>query len=268
MKICFSTLGCPDWKINEAYAAAKDLKINGIEIRRLENVGYAPKMKSFSEEKLDDTVKMLKDGGVEIPLLASHIVFGKSELREAALCEMQDYAVLAKKLGTKYIKISLNKEPDDFSIDKDAALETVRTLCKIAKQSGVSLLVMTNAAFSDTLVLERFIKTAECDNLFALWDVNYTYRFANEEPSTSMDNLGKLIKLVHLKDSFGENKQILFRPLGAGDVPIKKTLELLSKSGYDGYISVEWKKSWGEEFSSPGIVLSHYVNYIERLLNK
>lgn len=41
MKICFSTLGCPDWSWEEILAAAKDLGYDGIELRGLGNEIYA-----------------------------------------------------------------------------------------------------------------------------------------------------------------------------------------------------------------------------------
>lgn len=268
MKLCFSTLGCPDWKLSEAYAAAKDLGVKGIEIRRLENIGFAPDMKAFGSGKIGDTLSLLISGGVEIPLLASHSVFGKRELAPLAEKEIDAYCELAKKLGTKYIKISLNKEPNDFSIDNDTALETVRKLCKIAKGYSRKLLIMTNAAFSDTAKLKEFIDKAGCDNLFALWDINYTQRLGSETPKESMANLRSLIKFVHLKDSTGVNAdgKIVFCPLGSGDVKLKEALLLLRDSGYDEYVSFEWKRSWGEEFSVPGIALSHCVSFVKRIV--
>ena len=42
MKLAFSTLGCPNWPWREIYAAAKDLQVDGIEIRGIENEMYAP----------------------------------------------------------------------------------------------------------------------------------------------------------------------------------------------------------------------------------
>ena len=35
MKICFSTLGCPDFEWSDIYSMAKDLHFDGIEIRSL-----------------------------------------------------------------------------------------------------------------------------------------------------------------------------------------------------------------------------------------
>ena len=33
MKLCFSTIGCPDWRFGDIVSAAKDLGYSAIEIR-------------------------------------------------------------------------------------------------------------------------------------------------------------------------------------------------------------------------------------------
>ena len=48
MKLSFSTLGCPRWSFDEMLAIAKDLKIDGIELRGLGNDMYAPDLSIFS----------------------------------------------------------------------------------------------------------------------------------------------------------------------------------------------------------------------------
>lgn len=46
MKFAFSTLGCPNWSWNEIFATAKDMKIDGIEIRGVGSEMYAPRIPS------------------------------------------------------------------------------------------------------------------------------------------------------------------------------------------------------------------------------
>lgn len=42
MKLSLSTLGCPGWSWNEIFATAKDLGMNGIEVRGVANEMFAP----------------------------------------------------------------------------------------------------------------------------------------------------------------------------------------------------------------------------------
>ena len=59
MKLAFSTLGCPNWRWREIYAAAKDLSIDGIEIRGIENEIYAPRVRIFDDQHREGTLKQL-----------------------------------------------------------------------------------------------------------------------------------------------------------------------------------------------------------------
>jgi len=43
------------------------------------------------------------------------------------------------------------------------------------------------------------------DAVAALWDMHHPYRFFNESPETTVQNLGAYIKHVHVKDSVMEN---------------------------------------------------------------
>ena len=50
MKFAFSTLGCPDWNFNEMISTAKDLNLDGIEIRGIENEVFAPFAKPLEKK--------------------------------------------------------------------------------------------------------------------------------------------------------------------------------------------------------------------------
>ncbi len=265
MKLCFSTLGCNDWTLREACAAAKDLAIGGIEIRRLENEKHAPSFKCFTGERLAESAALLREKGVQIPLLASRAVFGARTAYDATRQAAREYFELAKKLGVPFVKAALTDRPTELSYDEDAALENARALCDAAAEYGVSLLVTTNGAFSDTALLADFISKARRDNLFVLWDVHYTVRLRGEAPEQTVKNLGRLIKFVQLKDSAVQDGGVVYKLTGDGDLPIKAAARALAGIGYDGFYSCEWKKNWGEEFVSPGIVLARFCAYMARL---
>ena len=42
MKICYSTIGCPDWDFKEIFSCAKDLGYNAVEVRGISNELFAP----------------------------------------------------------------------------------------------------------------------------------------------------------------------------------------------------------------------------------
>ena len=49
MKICYSTIGCPDWDFKEIFSCAKDLGYNAVEVRGISNELFAPAIKQFAE---------------------------------------------------------------------------------------------------------------------------------------------------------------------------------------------------------------------------
>mgnify|MGYP002798133703 CR=1 FL=1 len=49
MKLSLSTLGCPGWSWNEIFATAKDLGMNGIEVRGVANEMFAPAIPVFNQ---------------------------------------------------------------------------------------------------------------------------------------------------------------------------------------------------------------------------
>ena len=66
MKICFSTLGCPEWSFSEIVSVASDLGYNGIEIRGIQNELYVPAMEPFSAAR---KVVVLISGSISIFLV-------------------------------------------------------------------------------------------------------------------------------------------------------------------------------------------------------
>ena len=59
-KLCFSTIGSPDWSLKDIISTAKDLGYRAIEIRSIDNEIYAPKMKEFTKD-LSKTKDLIAD---------------------------------------------------------------------------------------------------------------------------------------------------------------------------------------------------------------
>jgi len=59
MKICFSTLGCPDFTWTEIYSMAKDFGFDGIEVRGLGNEIITIRAKPFAPENVAATAEKL-----------------------------------------------------------------------------------------------------------------------------------------------------------------------------------------------------------------
>lgn len=258
MKLCFSTIGCPDWSLNDIVAAAKDLNYDAIEIRGLNGEIYAPKMREFNED-LDKTRELLAKTGVKIAMLTTSSSL--ANLNDVnAVKNALEYAELAEKLGAPYIRVMSTDKPYFDGGDIELCKKQYAELLKETKGSGVLPLMETNGLFVDTKLLADFIDDVGGG---VLWDVHHPYRFNDESISQTIANLGSKIKYVHLKDSVIEKGKPAYKMMGYGNIPLDEALKTLKENGYDGYYTFEWVKLWNRELEDGGIVFAHYVNYMK-----
>ena len=270
MKISFSTLACPDFSWADIYSMAKDLGFHGIEVRGLGDDIFAVNARPFTDAQLPKTVEKLNSLGLEIPCLASGCGLKFKEDYDRNISEITQYIVLAKKLGTPYIRVlgDLHPQPEG-EVDDEFVVSTLKLLGTIAQGFGVCLLVETNGVYADTKRLRALLDKVGMPSVAALWDMHHPYRYAGESARQTVENLGSYIKYVHVKDSIVKDGKCEYRMMGEGDLPILEMLDALVGIGYDGYISLEWVKRWANELSDAGIVFpqfSHYMqNYMESL---
>ncbi len=266
MKISFSTLGCPDWSWEDMLSTAKDIGFDGIEIRGIGNELYAPKAKQFALDNIDLTKKKLDKIGIEIPCLTSaSYLFDKTNI-EKHVREAQDYIELAAKLGTPYVRVLGDAQPQAGEPDIDFVIENLKKLSVFAKEKGVRILLETNGVFADSKVMKAAIEKVNSDSVGVLWDVHHPYRFFKESVEETYENLKNYISFIHIKDSVVVDGIIKYKMMGHGDVPIKNIIRLLKENDYAGYLSLEWVKRWCLDLEEPGIVFAHYAGYMKSLI--
>ena len=201
MKISFSTLACPDYSWVDIYSMAKDLGFGGIEIRGLGQDICAVNARPFTDERLPKTLEKLRSLNLEIPCLASGCGLKYKEDFDKNISEVTQYIVLAKKLGTPYIRVLGDRYPEpQGEVDDDFVAESLKLLGVIAQGFGVCLLVETNGVYSNTQRLRALLDKVDLPSVAALWDIHHPYRYAGESPRETVANLGSYIKYVHAKD--------------------------------------------------------------------
>ena len=76
-----------------------------------------------------------------------------------------------------------------------------------------------------------------------------------------MRQLGRYIRHTHLKDSVpaateGGRRYVL---TGTGEVPVRRQIEALVKTGYRGVYSFEWEKRWHPEIAEPEVAIAQFA---------
>lgn len=271
MKLAFSTLGCPDWRWNDIYSTAKDLKFDGIEVRGVANELYVPHIKVFAPEHIDATVAKLHELNLEIPMLTSGISIGTPYSPSSGedigpMDAAKEYIDLAQKLGAKYVRVMISSHPQPEECDLDKALALYTEMCRYGGDKGVMPLIETNGILASSKAMEEFVENIDSANKGVLWDIHHPYRFFSEDPRETFRNIGRFVKYTHVKDSRMLGETISYRMMGYGDVPVFDALKVLKENGYMGYVSLEWVKRWNPDLEEPGIVFAHFMSYITFLM--
>ncbi|MBO7150534.1 MAG: sugar phosphate isomerase/epimerase [Clostridia bacterium] len=139
----------------------------------------------------------------------------------------------------------------------DAEFETVcanlSTFCALAKPYGVRVSVedfdSNEAIINNTAAFKRAFALVPA--LFHTFDTG-NYAYFSESPTAAFHAFAKRISHVHLKDRslapneycqnasvLADGKKAYSCPNGMGFVEIRECIELLSRNGYDGYLSIE-----------------------------
>jgi fatty-acyl-CoA synthase len=134
----------------------------------------------------------------------------------------------------------------------------------MAEQNGIVILAETSGLFANTKKLCELLDSFAHDNLAALWDMYATYFTANEEPETTIKNLGAYVKHVHIKDAVKTDDGFEFCLIGEGEMPIEEMILSLRSVNFDGFISLEWTPDWCEELDDMEIIFSHFVNFMRQ----
>lgn len=262
MKLCFSTIGCPDWRFADIVSAAKDLGYSAIEIRGIEGEIYAPAIKELTDD-FPRTKELLDRTGIKIAMLTSGAALADHSVKGKSVDEAKAYIDLAAKVGAEFVRVMSTDKPYFDGGDIELCKKQFEEVVKYADGSGVTPLMETNGLFIDTALLSRFLEeVGGCGG--ALWDVHHPYRFNDESVDTTIANLGSKIKYVHLKDSVIEKGKVSYRMMGYGDVPVKEAVAALRYNEYPGYYTLEWVKRWNKELEDAGIVFAHYAYFMKK----
>jgi sugar phosphate isomerase/epimerase len=272
MKLAFSTLGCPDWDLQQVAEHAGEYGYDGVELR-IKGDRHVDTAMSAAERKL--AAESFRSRGVEIRSLSGYTIFtGKTgEEVEANLKQLQLNAELAYDLGAPLVRTFLGKVPEgmtfDFAVRQVA--ESLARAAEVVRPLGVSVVIETHDDFSASEAVERVLREAgNPDGIAVLWDTVHTYH-SGETAQQVTERFGSLIRHAHFKDCVasednGRGHKYRYVLTGEGYIPIRENIQALRAIGYDGYLSFEWEKMWYPDLQGPEVALPQYLRYMRELL--
>ncbi len=234
---------------------AEEMDFSGIEVYKLigEN-GLYVKGEAFNQYNIAETTRQLRGRKLTIPVFDGNYDLTQEESVE----EIKKIMDIAGYMRVEHVGIGTTTE------DEELIKRTISELLPDAKERNVILLIETMGIYSDTKRLCDMLDSFADDNLAALWNLHYTYRFAGEEPKETIKNLGAYVRHVHLCDSDDKDTYNL---IGEGSAPIKEFMDALYSIDYAGFISLEWKPGYVDDLRDHEVIFPYFVNYMSRFEN-
>ncbi len=248
MKLSFSTKGFEQLDVESVIALAKSNEFSGIELHDLEVLS----LQKTDKRALIMLGKRMTESGLKVPCLdALTDIAGDEKEAYQEVITAVDCAYLVR---APYVRIHALKD-----IEKQAILDRVKTYVQYAKKYNVVLLMETVGLFSDTRYLREILSEISSDYLGALYDVQHPLRMNNEQPETTIKNLGSFIHHVHIRDSEMQGDAVKPRLIGEGTLPLDNVMEALRSINYDAFISLEWDVKWMPEMTDIDVILAHFI---------
>ena len=257
MKLSFSTRGWWELSFKELKEKAAEMGFQGLELYNVLKVKkLTEKGGPLNEYNISSTARNLRELNLEIPCIDTSMDLSSAD--DIMVSEAIETIHLAADLRSPYVSFwAKDDNQENIKNIIDALLET-------ARKRKVTLLIKSTGVFADTKKLRALMDSYASDELAVLWDAHHPYRDFGEKPSESITNLGAYVKHVHLRDS---NDDGSYNLVGEGTFPIAELMRALGSIDYDGFISLEWKPEYINDYADPDIVLPYFANYLSRFEN-
>jgi len=274
MKICLTTLGCPEWNLETIIARGREYGFDGIDFRGVQDQIDITVLPEFTTG-VAETLRQITEAGLEVSGIASSIKVCVPEARETNREEAKRTIEVANALKCRNIRVFGG---GDLEIYDRAAL------AKIGCECVEEILALDGAADLKWLfeTHDNWIQSTDCKLLLdsipdpafgALWDIGHTSRVGAESPDDSYAVIGPRVGHTHVKDAVyePEHEQAMddgwrYVPPGTGQLPLAEAIALLQEHGYDGWIMFEHEKRWHPELPEPEVAFPAFVGWIRPLI--
>ncbi len=259
MKLSFSTKGWHNSTFDDFCDIAKELKFQGIELHNIHNRLFTDKDGAFHDYAAAKTVRKLYEKKLSIPCIDTVCNLADQSTDQESINEIKACIEIASNLHIPYVRIKAFG-----SENYDLVRNIVSAVLGFAEENNIVLLVETSGIFANTSKLCEMLDSFAHDNLASLWDMYSTFFTANEDPETTIKNLGAYVKHVHIKDARRGANGDEFCLIGEGEMPISEMMLGLRSVNFDGFVSLEWIPDWCKELDDMEIIFSHFVNYMKQ----
>lgn len=262
--IAFSTIACPAYTMSQMADAVRRYGYDGIELYALEGARLTP---DILAARLDEARRSFV--GIPIVSINSWGKLSSADLDERRRQEAQIGRAfeLAAEVSCPLVKTFGGDLPGDRERTEvfDYMADSLWRLATRAGDLGVTLVVETHDGFCLGSDLAALLARVEHPHIAALWDVHHPFRMG-ESPAQTDSFIGHRVAHAHIKDAVRIDGEWTFRPLGAGQLPVRAMLSHLKARNFRGYVAVDWEKMWHPQIEGPEQALPHHISVLREYL--
>lgn len=240
---CISTLGCPEYSLEQVFDLAQRHRLDAVEIRALSNTIDVPAVLAAAYGAPAKLAERVKSAPAPIVSLDTSLKLadGKPADREAFL----QFVPWAEACGVPWLRVFDGGKHPDAATHRSMA-DTVAWWRDERKQHGwkADIMVETHDALFTAASIQQFLALAPGTAI--LWDSQHTWRNGGENPLDTWQAIKADVVHIHVKDSIsqpsGRHPYTYARP-GEGEfamAPLRTALQ----AEFKGCVSLEWEKFW------------------------
>lgn len=266
MNLGFSTLGCPDWTLEQAVAAAKQQGYDGLELRLIDGQVITPELVAANAERIE---RLFGEAGLGVAALGSSARFSAADRAERGQSEAAVAALvpLAKRLHAPVIRVFGGRRAEGVTMPQaiEYVADSLNRLAPVAEAAGVALALETHDDFSRAADVAATLRLVPSPAIGALWDTHHPYRMG-ESAAEVWEAIGGRLVHTHIKDArrAGDGWDLVL--LGEGEVPVREAVRTLVGRDYGGYLVVEWEKKWHPEIPEPEVAFPQHIRLLREYL--
>ena len=242
----FSTLGCPEFNLDEAIALAARHGYHTLELRTLNGTTDLPAWFQDHYGSPAGLAAHLKQRHVKVCALGTSFkLVGHDDIDRA---QLELFVKWADEADVPWLRVfDGGKHGDAAEVAEAAATLKWWHGERIKNNWAVELMVETHDGFVTTRALHDLI--SHCPLISILWDVHHTWKRGGETPTQTWNTIRNHVVHLHVKDSVSTpspngSQPYTFVLPGDGEYPMPELLNAIKTDKYNGVISLEWERMW------------------------
>lgn len=266
MKLCFSTLGCTEWGLEEILTTAARYDIHALEIRGMNGLMDNRQIPALTADRENATRALFEKFRVTPQVLGTSCAFHDPQKWDGAIEEGKASIDIAERFHIPYIRVFGNRLTGESADERqqcyDLVARGIAELCRYAADTSVTVLLEVHGDYNCIETMGAVTaRLKDYPNFGLIWDIAHTSAYG-EGWEKFYCTFRSLIRHIHIKDQQNSPKKLTLP--GEGELPISAIVERLLADRFEGYFSLEWEKKWHPELPDLPIALDAFVRLLRQ----